>query len=59
MRMFDAESQMMADLKEEGRIVVEKEYPNFRVTVVRHPTLGKLVLIEDRDGNGAVVESEE
>jgi hypothetical protein len=59
MRMFDAESRMMAELKEEGRVVSEKQYPSFRVTAVRHPTLGKLVLVEDKDGNGAVVESEE
>jgi hypothetical protein len=59
MRMFDAESRMMADLREEGRIVAEKEYPAFRVTTLRHPTLGKLVLIEGRDGTGAVVEVEE
>jgi hypothetical protein len=59
MRMFDAESRMMAELKDEGRVVAEKQYPSFRVTAVRHPTLGKLVLVEDKDGNGAVVESEE
>jgi hypothetical protein len=56
--MFDAEKQVLADLKEEGEVVATKQYPAFRVVVVRHPTLGKLVLVEDRDGQGAVVEVE-
>jgi len=59
MRMFDAESQMMADLKDEGRIVTEKQFKSFRVTALRHPTLGKIVLVEDKDGVGAVIETEE
>jgi len=58
MHMFDAEKQVMADLKEEGEVVATKQYPAFQVVVVRHPTLGKLVLVEDRDGKGAVVEVE-
>lgn len=56
MRVFDGEQQMMADLKDEGRVIEEKDYPSFRLALVRHPTLGKLVLIEGRDGRGAVVE---
>ena len=59
MRLFDAESQFIADLKDEGRVVDEKRYPQFVVTTVRHPTLGKLVLVEGRDGTGAMVETEE
>ena len=56
MRMFDAEKQVIADLKDEGTVVTMKQYPSFDVLVVRHPTLGKLVLVEGHDGNGAVVE---
>lgn len=56
MHMFDAEKQVIADLCDEGTVVTAKQYPSFRVIVVRHPTLGKLVLIEDPDGQGAVVE---
>ncbi|MGD8207426.1 MAG: hypothetical protein PVH47_05040 [Thiohalocapsa sp.] len=59
MRIIDAEKQVIADLKDESRIVAEKRYPLFTVTTVRHPTLGKLILIEDRDGGGAMVEAEE
>jgi len=59
MHMFDAESRMMMDLKDEGRVIAEKQYPLFKVTIVRHPTLGKLVLIEDKNGDGAAVEVEE
>ncbi|WP_462321384.1 hypothetical protein [Halochromatium sp.] len=56
MRMFDAEKQVIADLREEGTLVTTKQLPLFQIFVVRHPTLGKLVLIEGNDGNGAVVE---
>ena len=59
MRMFDAEQQMMADLKDEGHVVEQRAFPDFGVTVVRHPTLGKLVLVEAADGSGAVVEVDE
>lgn len=59
MRMLDAERQVIADLKDESRTVAEKQFPRFRVTAVRHPTLGKLVLIEGDDGSGAMVEIEE
>lgn len=56
MRMFDADRQVVADLKDEGTVVTMKELPLFQIIVVRHPTLGKLVLIEGSDGHGAVVE---
>lgn len=59
MHMFDAEKQVMADLKEEGTLVTTKQYPAFQVVVLRHPTLGKLVLVEDKDGQGAVIEVEQ
>ncbi len=56
MRMFDAEKQVIADLREEGTVVTMKQLPLFQIIVVRHPTLGKLVLVEGTDGYGAVVE---
>ena len=59
MKLFDAEEQVAKDLKEEGRIIAERERPSFTVTAVRHPTLGKLVIVEDAQGNGVVVETEE
>ncbi len=56
MRMFDADKQVIADLREEGAVVTMKQLPLFQIIVVRHPTLGKLVLVEGNDGHGAVVE---
>lgn len=59
MRIIDAEEQVLADLKEEGRVVSERSYPGFTVIALRHPTLGKLVLVRGPDGRGAMVETEE
>lgn len=59
MRIIDAEKQVLADLKDEGRVIAEKQYSAFKVTTVRHPTLGKLILVEDAEGNGAMIEAEE
>jgi hypothetical protein len=59
MRIIDTEARVILELKAEGRIVAEKQYPVFKITTVRHPTLGKLILIEDNNGNGAMVEAEE
>jgi len=59
MRIIDTEVRTILELKAEGRIVAEKQYPAFKVTTLRHPTLGKLILIEDNNGNGALVEAEE
>jgi hypothetical protein len=56
MRIIDAEPQVIADLKDEGRVVAEAVYEGFTVTTVRHPTLGKLVLVQVPDGGGAMVE---
>ncbi|MBK1617888.1 hypothetical protein CKO42_05335 [Lamprobacter modestohalophilus] len=56
MRMFDAEKQVVADLRDEGTVMMVKQLPLFQIIIVRHPTLGKLVLIEGSDGHGAVVE---
>ncbi len=59
MRAFDAEPSLVQDLKDEGQQVFVKETGAFKVTAVRHPTLGKLVIVESSDGTGVVVESEE
>lgn len=59
MQMLDAERQMITDLKDEGRIMQQRQFEAFLVTTVRHPTLGKLVLVEGTDGAGVVVELED
>jgi hypothetical protein len=58
MRMFDAEPQVVADLKDEGDVIAAKETPTFKVVAVRHPTLGKVVIVERKDGGGVIVETE-
>jgi len=59
MRMFDAEPQIVQDLKDECEIVTSKERVDFRVLAARHPTLGKIVIIEGGDGSGIIVETDE
>ncbi len=59
MRIFDAEPQIIQDLRDESAAVVQKELQDFRVYAVRHPTLGKVVIIEGRDGSGVIVEADQ
>lgn len=59
MRMIDAESTMINDLREESEVLGERQGNGYKVLTARHPTLGKLVLIEADDGSGTVVETEE
>ena len=59
MRTFDAEPQVLQDMREESEIVTAQTHRDFNVWAVRHPTLGKLVIIEARDGSGIIVETEE
>jgi len=58
MRLFDAESQIVQDLKDESEIVARKEHRSFVVTAGRHPTLGKVVIVESEDGDGIIVETD-
>jgi len=59
MRLFDAEPQIIQDFIGESEVVASREHPAFRVTAARHSTLGKVVIIESRDGDGVIVETEE
>ena len=59
MRMFDAESQVLDDLKDESEVLAERQGATFSVVAARHPTLGKLVLITAPNGTGIVVEADE
>ncbi len=58
MRLFEAEPQIIQDFKDESEIVVTKEHRAFVVTAGRHPTLGKVVIVECDDGDGIIVETE-
>ncbi len=59
MRVFEAEPQIVTDLRDEGNLVVQQQHADFTVYAVRHPTLGKVVIVEGRDGSGLIVETEE
>jgi hypothetical protein len=59
MRTFDAEHQILRDMLDEGEIIAEKQHPDFKVSAIRHPTLGKVVIVQGRDGSGVIVETEE
>jgi len=59
MRLFDAVPEIIQDFKDESEVVASKEHPAFKVSAIRHPTLGKVVIIEGRDGDGIIVETEE
>lgn len=59
MHMFDAESRVLQDLKDESEVLGERTAATFTVAATRHPTLGKLVIVTSLDGTGVVVETEE
>jgi len=59
MHMFDAESRVLQDLKDESEVLGERSRPGFTVVSARHPTLGKLVIVTAPDGTGVVVETDE
>ena len=59
MRMFDAESTVLDDLKDESEVLGERRGPTFTVVAARHPTLGKLVIVTAPNGAGIVVETDE
>lgn len=57
MRMFDAESPLLDDLKDESELLAERQGATFKVVTARHPTLGKLVIVTAPNGTGIVVEA--
>ena len=59
MRMFDAESRVLDDLKDESEVLAERAGATFMVVTARHPTLGKLVIVTAPNGTGIVVEIDE
>ena len=59
MRLFDAVPEIIRDLLDECEVIATKEHPAFKVSAARHPTLGKLVIVESKDRDGIIVETEE
>lgn len=56
MRIVAAEPQLINDLVDEIEVLARDEQTSFNVYAGRHPTLGKMVVIEGEDGTGVVVE---
>ena len=59
MRIVDAEPQLLKDFVGEIHVVATKENRSLTVYAGRHPTLGKVVVIESRQGGNMIVEVEE
>lgn len=59
MRIVDAEPQLIQDFLGEINVVVTKDKPSFKVYAGRHPTLGKVVIVDSDRGDSVIVEMEE
>ncbi|EXJ14730.1 hypothetical protein [Imhoffiella purpurea] len=59
MHLIDAEQILIDDLKEEGELIGEKTVSGVTVYIVRHPTLGKVVLVRTQEGKGVAIELDE
>jgi hypothetical protein len=59
MRLFDAVPQIIEDLMDECEVAASKEHPSFKVYAARHPTLGKVIFVVSKNGDGIIVETEE
>jgi hypothetical protein len=58
MRILEAEAQLIRELTDEIEVVGANSYSTFTVVAGRHPTLGRVVIVRDQDGNGLIVEAE-
>ncbi|NKN31720.1 hypothetical protein [Marichromatium bheemlicum] len=56
MRLFEAEPALVADLREECELVELRTRAGVEVLALRHPTLGRVVLVIMADGSGIVAE---
>jgi hypothetical protein len=59
MRLVDVESQLVKDFIDEIEVIVTKDNASMAVYVGRHPTLGKVVVIENKEGDSFIVEVDE
>ena len=59
MRIIDAEPQLIEDFVDEIEVIVTKENPSVIVQAGRHPVLGKVVVIESKNGGGLIIEMDE
>jgi hypothetical protein len=58
MRIVDAESVLLKDFVDEIDLVASRTTPSFKVYAGRHPTLGRVVIVEGEEGDGLIVEVE-
>ncbi|MDJ0807995.1 MAG: hypothetical protein QNJ78_14330 [Gammaproteobacteria bacterium] len=59
MRIVDAEAQLINDFIDEIEVTATKKNPSLTVQVGRHPILGKVVVIETKQGDNVIVEVDE
>ena len=59
MRLIDGESKLVEDLLDEGEVLVQRTLYDVTVYAMRHPTLGRMVIVRTADGPGLVVEVDE
>ncbi len=58
MRIVDAEPQLVQDFLSEIDVVASKEHSSLKVYAGRHPTLGKVVVVDSEHGDSVIVEME-
>ncbi len=58
MRIVDAEPQLVAEILEEMEVTESHKKKAFIVHIGHHPSLGRMVVIEAKDGQSAIVEME-
>ena len=56
MRIIEAERELVQDLLGETDVTISKSLPAFTIHAGHHETLGKVVIIEQPDGRGAIIE---
>ena len=59
MRIVDAEPQLIKDFIGEIEVAATRENPWLTVHVGRHPVVGKVVVIEGKEGGSLIVEVDE
>ena len=58
MRIIDAEPQLLAEILEEMAVINTHPKKRYTVYTGRHPELGRMIIIESRDGS-AIIEIDE
>jgi hypothetical protein len=59
MRIVEAEPELIQDLLGETQVSITKTVRDMVIRAGHHETLGRVVIIEQADGRGAIVEVDE